>query len=47
VLDLTDLVLADRVAVGFLRQYETGGRVALRNCPAYIRTLMAADTDHP
>ena len=47
VLDLTDLVLADRVAVRHLRQYETCGRVALRNCPAYIRTLMAVETDHP
>jgi anti-anti-sigma regulatory factor len=46
VLDLTDLVLADRVAVRHLRQYETCGRVALRNCPAYIRTLMAAEHDH-
>ena len=45
VLDLTDLVLADRDAVHFLRQYETGGRVVLRNCPAYIRTLMAAEGD--
>ena len=45
VLDLTDLVLADRVAVELLRQYETRGRVALCNCPAYIRTLMAAETD--
>lgn len=45
VLDLTDLVLADRDAVHFLRQYETCGRVVLRNCPAYVRTLMAAEDD--
>ena len=38
VLDLTDLVLADRDAVCVLRQYEALGRVVLRNCPAYIRT---------
>lgn len=43
VLDLTDLVLADRDAVWYLRDYETGGRVVLRNCPAYIRVWMAAD----
>ena len=43
VLDLTDLVLADRDAVRVLRKYETGGRVVLQNCPAYIRTWMARD----
>ena len=36
VLDLTDLVLADRDAVRVLRQYEAVGRVVLRNCPAYV-----------
>jgi hypothetical protein len=41
VLDLTDLVLADRDAVLFLREYEARGRVALRNCPAYVRRWMA------
>jgi hypothetical protein len=45
VLDLTDLVLADREAVRFLRQYEARGRVVLRNCPAYVRTWMAGDND--
>ena len=44
-LDLTDLVLADRDAVGVLRQYEARGRVVLRNCPAYIRTWMAGEHD--
>jgi hypothetical protein len=44
-LDLTDLVLADRDAVRLLRQYEARGRVVLRNCPAYIRTWMADETD--
>jgi hypothetical protein len=45
VLDLTNLVLADRDAVRFLRQYEARGRVVLRNCPAYVRTWMAGDND--
>jgi hypothetical protein len=46
VLDLTDLVLADRDAVCFLRAYEARGRVVLRNCPAYVRTWMAYEGDH-
>jgi anti-anti-sigma regulatory factor len=46
VLDLTDLVLADRNAVHLLRQYEASRRVVLRNCPAYVRTWMAGQTDH-
>jgi anti-anti-sigma regulatory factor len=45
VLDLTDLVLADRNAVGVLRKYEARGRVVLRNCPAYVRTWMAGEHD--
>jgi hypothetical protein len=45
VLDLTDLVLADRDAVRFLREYEARGRVVLRNCPAYVRTWMAGEHD--
>jgi hypothetical protein len=47
VLDLTDLVLADRDAVRFLREYEARGRVALRNCPAYVRTWMGCEHDQP
>jgi len=47
VLDLTDLVLADRDAVRVLRQYELRGRVVLRNCPAYVRTWMAGEHDQP
>jgi len=43
VLDLTDLLLADRDAVRFLRQYEARGRVVLRNCPAYVRTWIACE----
>ena len=45
VLDLTDLLLADRNAVHLLRQYEASGRVVLRNCPAYVRTWMAGEHD--
>jgi anti-anti-sigma regulatory factor len=47
VLDLTDLVLADRDAVRSLRQYEARGRVVLRNCPAYVRTWIACEDDQP
>ena len=43
VLDLTDLVLADRDVVRLLREFEAGGRIVLRNCPAYIRIWMAAE----
>ena len=46
VLDLTDLVLADRDAVRVLRDCETGERIVLRNCPAYIRVWMAAEERH-
>jgi len=47
VLDLTDLVLADRDAVRFLRGYEARRRVVLRNCPAYVRTWMEGEHDQP
>jgi hypothetical protein len=46
VLDLTDLVLADRDAVRYLRDYERSGRIVLRNCPGYIRAWMAAEEIH-
>jgi hypothetical protein len=46
VLDFMDLVLADRDAVRYLRDYETGGCIVLRNCPAYIRAWMAAEENH-
>jgi anti-anti-sigma regulatory factor len=36
VLDLKDLTLVDRDAVGFLARCETDS-VKLKNCPAYIR----------
>jgi hypothetical protein len=47
VLDLTDLVLADRDAVRVLRQYEVRGRAVLRNCPAYVRRWMVGENDQP
>jgi anti-anti-sigma regulatory factor len=43
VLDLMDLVLADRDVVRLLRELEARERVVLRNCPAYIRTWMAGE----
>jgi anti-anti-sigma regulatory factor len=45
VLDLTDLVLADRAAVRLLRDCETGERIVFRNCPSYIRVWMAGEND--
>jgi len=36
VLDLKDLTLVDHEVVHFLGQCETG-KIALKNCPAYIR----------
>jgi hypothetical protein len=41
-LELKDLVLVDRDAVGFLRACAQKG-IELRNCPQYIRTWMACD----
>jgi anti-anti-sigma regulatory factor len=43
VLDLTDLVLADRDVVRLLREFEARERIVLRNCPAYIRRWMAGE----
>ena len=43
VLDLTDLVLADRDIVRLLREFEARERIVLRHCPAYIRIWMAAE----
>jgi anti-anti-sigma regulatory factor len=42
VLDLADLVLADRDVVRLLKEFEARDGVAIRNCPAYIRIWMAA-----
>jgi anti-anti-sigma regulatory factor len=36
VLDLKDLTLVDRDAIGFLQHCETAG-IKLKNCPGYIR----------
>ena len=43
VVDLTDLVLADRDAIRYLRDCETGDRVVLRNCPEYVRVWMTKE----
>jgi hypothetical protein len=43
-LELKDLVLVDRDAVGFLRTCSEKG-VELRNCPQYIRTWIASEGD--
>jgi len=43
-LELKDLVLVDRDAVGFLRACAEKG-IELRNCPQYIRIWMASDGD--
>ena len=42
VLDLKDLTLLDRDAVGFLEQCEVD-RIALANCPAYIRAWIESE----
>jgi len=43
VLDLADLVLADREVVRLLREFEARERIVIRNCPAYIRTWMTGE----
>jgi hypothetical protein len=43
-LELKDLVLVDSDAVGFLRGCVQKG-IELRNCPQFIRTWMASDTN--
>jgi anti-anti-sigma regulatory factor len=44
VLDLADLLLADREAIRSLSNLEAGGRTVLRNCPAYIRRLIEGES---
>jgi anti-anti-sigma regulatory factor len=44
ILDLREIRLADRHAVGFLRGCEAQG-IKLRNCPAYIREWMERGTE--
>ena len=46
VLDFTDVVLADRDAIRYLGDCETGDRIVLRSCPEYIRLWMAAEENH-
>jgi len=43
-LDLKDVTLVDRTAVRFLGRVEAAG-IALINCPAYIRSWIAAEKD--
>ena len=43
VVDLTDLVLADRDVVRLLREWEANERIVIRNCPRYIRTWMGGE----
>ena len=43
VLDLSDLILADRDAVRLHGAFEARKGVTLRNCPEYIRVWMAAE----
>jgi len=48
VLDLADLLLADREAIRFLGDREASGRIVLRHCPAYIRRwLESGDIGEP
>jgi hypothetical protein len=46
VLDLKDLLLANREAVRFLRACESQG-ILLRNCPPYIKAWIAQEEDEP
>ena len=43
VVDLTNLVLADRSAARYLRDFEATGRIVLRSCPVYIRAWMTTE----
>ena len=45
-LELKDLVLVDRDAVGFLRSC-AGRGIELRNCPPYIQIWIASDQNEP
>jgi hypothetical protein len=42
ILELKDLVLVDRDAIGFLRVCAENG-IELRNCPRYVRIWLASD----
>jgi anti-anti-sigma regulatory factor len=43
-LDLKDLTLVDREAVGYLERCETAG-IRIENCPAYIREWIGRERD--
>jgi anti-anti-sigma regulatory factor len=43
-LDLADVTLVDRAAVRFLARVDVAG-IALINCPDYIRSWVAAETE--
>ena len=43
VLDLADLLLADREAIRVLGDLEASGRIVLRHCPAYIRRWLESE----
>jgi len=45
-LDFTDLVLADRDAIRYLRDCETADRIVLHHCPSYVRVWMASEEHH-
>ena len=42
-LELSDLTLVDRDAIGFLRDSEANG-IELKNCPAYVREWMKRES---
>ena len=44
VLDLEDVTLVDREAVGFLAGWEKGN-ITLKNCPAYVREWIGKEED--
>jgi anti-anti-sigma regulatory factor len=44
VLDLKDVTLVDRAAVQFLARVELAG-IELVNCPEYVRSWIAAETE--
>jgi hypothetical protein len=44
VLDLKDVTLVDRAAVGFLARVEVAG-AEIVNCPEYVRSWIEAEQD--
>jgi len=43
VLDLTDVILADREAIRFLLDCQVCEHIRLRHCPAFVRAWMARE----